>query len=245
MKRLIERFIATYGDKYKQKYLISEDKEKLCSDWLEALRFFFDRSFMGGRVDVVSAKFKKRALTVVESWKNTLEKCWNLGVNWDKKRLKGDLSRRKVNKGLDRDMVIQTLEFISRKRNYNIVLHSLNKIRNQETKELFGELNLIANVAEKKAALFIRDLVDLFGLEESISEDAFIYLQPIDTWVHQVCRRHLRILTSENPSWKEDAPKIVKHCLSLEISPVKFNQGAWYIGTHSLEILFEILQEKN
>lgn len=241
---MIERFVATYGDKYKQKYLISEDKEKLCSDWFEALRFFFDRSFMGGRLNDVSTKFEKRALTVIESWKNTLEKSWNLGVNWDRKRLDEELLGRKVNKGLDRDMVIQTLELISRKRNYNIVLHSLNKIRNQETKKLFYDLNSIDNVAEKKAALFIRDLVDLFELEESISEDTFIYLQPIDTWVHQVCRKYLRILTSENPSWKEDAPKIVKHCLSLGISPIKFNQGAWYIGTHSLEILFEILQEK-
>jgi len=31
--------------------------------------------------------------------------------------------------------------------------------------------------------------------------------------------------------------KIVNVCLELDISPIKFNQGAWFLGYHSFDIV--------
>lgn len=45
------------GDDYIARYLRSEDRDLLLSDWWEGLKFFFHRSFMRGRRDKLSYKY--------------------------------------------------------------------------------------------------------------------------------------------------------------------------------------------
>ena len=51
------RNIEQLGERYCRKYLDPLDKEKLQDNWWEALKFFFDRSFMRGRRDKLSNEY--------------------------------------------------------------------------------------------------------------------------------------------------------------------------------------------
>ena len=77
----------------------------------------------------------------------------------------------------------------------------------------------------------------LYNLEKNLQIDDYLGLQPVDTWVRQVAT-HMNII-DENDSTEESTRKIVRYCLSTGISPIQFNQGAWYLGANSFKLLLE------
>ena len=59
-------------------------------------------------------------------------------------------------------------------------------------------------------------------------KDVYYYSQPIDTWVRQVSEAIGLVGRGLNND--KIIEQIVEKCLELKISPIKYNQGAWYIG---------------
>lgn len=233
--------VSEFGKRYYSEYLVEYEKG-LDSDIWEALNFFFSKTFYGGRRDELSAKYRKIAEELINEKKNLLENNWKKGNIWDKHEMRKELKDRGVSKGADRKMVGETLEFISDKNacDHNIVRYSKELIKSGKVEELFNQIDDIHNIGKKKASFYIRDVVDLFNLDKHIKKEEYIYLQPVDTWVHQVAKS-FDILDSEKPSWGTDSKKIVDKCLTGEVSPIKFNQGAWYIGKNSLSVALENL----
>jgi hypothetical protein len=98
--------------------------------------------------------------------------------------------------------------------------------------------NGITQVGPKVAALYLRDLVMLFNLSDSVKDDSAFCLQPIDTWVRKLARK-VGIVDehADDPSIQR---AIVKACAENGIPAFRFNQGAWYLGYNALALLLAL-----
>jgi hypothetical protein len=250
MKANIEekiKFIVEKGNEYKKKYLDQYNKDTLLTDSWEALKFYFERSFMRGRKNELSNRFKNAAIKALQEFKIS-EKLEELKINgWlDEKNFKSNenplqkvLQEARVNNRGDRLMVIETLSFVSDLNEKNIIKWTVEQIKNGKIKEVYMRLISIPWIGDKLASFFIRDTVDLYELESYLSPNDFIFTQPIDTWVRQVCSE-LGIITGELSNKKSPFNKdrtqikqaILRICNQFKVSPIKFNQGAWYVGFH-------------
>ena len=63
---ILYKNIGKLGEVYKKKHLNEWDKNKLETDWWYATNFFFNHSFMRGRVDTVSLAYWKFTKIVLE-----------------------------------------------------------------------------------------------------------------------------------------------------------------------------------
>jgi len=145
-------------------------------------------------------------------------------------------------------MVVQSLKKLIKisedSGDHNIIKYAIEQLGSCElerVKDFIEEISKIHGIAIKRSTLFLRDLFDVFKLEKKITKSSqkrkiFMYLQPIDRWVFNVSKQ-LEILepTAElqDKYWEENASNIVDICLvgsKNEISPIKFNQGAWILG---------------
>lgn len=250
------RIIAEFGEVYQQRYLYNKMGRKdlqnlLKNDWYEALKFFFGMSFMGGRREELSLRFLNNAIKVLDNFdlKTKVENN-QLTENWQEdlsNKLKEGVPKEKDKKGVpkekDRKMVVFTIKFIldiNKKYNYNLINYSLEKIENSQINELYNQLDNITNVGDKKISLFLRDLICIFDLESKIPLDKQIYFQPIDIWVKKIVVK-LGIVQESERVLKNIKQIIIQKCNEAKISPIEFNQGAWYIGIHAFDILVENL----
>jgi hypothetical protein len=262
--------VVEFGDRFIKEYLSKEyfkthniDIEKVESDWWEASKFFFSRAFYQGRRDDISKKVEEKAIEILSKYfDNQYQRDKEFqrlkDTNW--KELKNELSKNigkgKIGRERDIKMIISYFNFISNLEHKNIVAYSLNKIKQKEIKDHFYELqkskrpNGIESVGPKITSLYLRDLVCINNLEDSIKKEDMIYFQPIDTWVRKIANE-LEIIESPKLSNKElknvnefkIREKIVEICDKLHVSAIKFNQGAWYLGVKSFNILLENLEK--
>lgn len=154
--------------------------------------------------------------------------------------LQAVIGKGKVGRGRDIDMVIDTLEFISRLPDKNIARYSVEMIKNNKLDKLWYGLQKskskegIRSVGKKIASLYLRDLVVILRLEQEVSYSHQIFLQPVDTWVKQIANK---IGIEETENEMKLRRTVVERCEEIRQSAIRFNEGAWYIGSHSLEIL--------
>lgn len=141
----------------------------------------------------------------------------------------------KAGKSRDIEMVLDILRFIHRCPSNDIVLYSIEEIKNGNTKKLYSEIDTIWQIGPKVTSLYLRDLVFCYDLKLS-SEDYFV-IQPIDTWVRQVLNR-LSICSKED-SDRVIIDKLLKVCDKVKVDPKKTNAGAWYLGANSFDILLD------
>ena len=242
------RSVAYYGEVYEERFLRDIDGEALRRDWYEALTFFFSKAFFQGRQDEISSRFFRNTVKFLDGlmrqqrdfqllkkygWER-LEKLFN-DENKDRNK------KRKFGKDRDIRMVIDTLKFIDQLDDKNIVNYSLNKIDRGELDELWNCLRQnIIQVGPKIASFYLRDLVSLFGLESKISiDEQIMYLFPIDTWVRKIC---IKVgIASSGMKDREIRDRMITLCRnkSIDVSPLKFNMGAWYLGKHALDVLLD------
>ena len=230
-----------------EKYIIPRfDKERILKDWWEGTKFFLGKSFYQGRRDIISAKVEERVMKVLNEYieengghpEIILEK-----ENLDdiKVHLKKVIGKGKIGRGRDVEMVISILDYLSNISNENIIRYSIDKIKSRNLKEHFLELQKIFSIGPKISSFYIRDLISIYNLEDEISKTDWIFLQPVDTWVRKVSFK-VGIIDDENEKDRIVREKIVEACLHLGLSPIKYNQGAWYIGYNSLDIVLDNLE---
>ena len=138
-------------------------------------------------------------------------------------------------------MVIGLINFIQSNKEKNIVRFLIRKIMKRDVSEAYEELDSIWSIGGKIASLILRDIVYIYKLERFLIDEDYCYLQPVDTWVHQISRQ-LK-LTKHKYICPEEAADLAKSCLKVGVNPIHFNQGAWYIGANSTKILLENLEK--
>ncbi len=258
--KIMIKNIAKFGINYQDEYLFkffTKDllKNNLKSNWYLSLKFFFDRAFMRGRKDELSVFFEEKALKVLDYLfreGEDIKKLKNLNDNFFY-ILNQNLSDEGVNNRYDREMVIGIIKFISSKikKDFNIVNYTINNIENGKIHKVYDELLNIRYIGHKISSFYLRDLVCVFD-EYKFNAKEQTYFQPIDSWVGKILIK-LNVLKESGITKKIEnlnslelyllRQTIVNKCLEASISPIEFNQGAWYIGKNSYDILLKNLDK--
>ena len=144
-------------------------------------------------------------------------------------------------------MVVNTIGVV----NYIYHTHKLNfidflvlLIKEGKIENAYCILDGIYSIGSKISSLVLRDIVHIYALEKFIKPEDYIMLQPIDTWVHQVSIAIGLIDNSKSKIYDEESSDIVSYCLKNGINPIYYNEGAWYLGSHSLEYSLNLLSVK-
>jgi hypothetical protein len=245
--------IARFGDEYRRVFLTEKSRrENLSSVWWEALLFFFARAYYQGRRDTVSKKVHEAAVGVLNELFADSDKDKAYGRmkldNWQKlsDELKVVIGKGKVGKSADIKLTIDTFKFIGSLPSKNIVSFSVEQIKTGKLREHYNQLQRsksssgIHSVGPKVASFYLRDLVSLYELDRYVLGDDLVLLQPIDAWVRKIA---LKIGLIGDPEEKDKVirQRIVEACDRAGLSSVKFNQGAWFLGYHSFEIVLRNL----
>jgi hypothetical protein len=151
------------------------------------------------------------------------------------------LKQYKVNKEGDRLMVMSLINFIQSNDEKNILLFLIEQIRAKKIAEAYRNLDGIWSIGSKIASLILRDIVYIYELENYVDRESCYFLQPIDTWVHQLSKRVG--LVDKNKIYKLEGKDITEKCFEFKTNPIQYNQGAWYIGSNSLEILLRNIDQ--
>lgn len=232
--------ISEFASYYESMILSSYNSNNLKSNWLDALYFFFHCVFFGGRRDNLSKEYKEHAFEIIKKFSNQGKKLNDEIIGEIDSKLKEKTSSGYKFPDRDRKMVNEILIKLQEIPNYNIINYTLQYLKKwnpRDIKNIYEEIREIHGIGRKKTTLFLRDLVDIFNLEdlepESLNkvqkEQMYKYFQPIDIWVSRVAS-YLGLNT--NLKNDDKALHIVKKCFELreKVSPIKFNQGAWLMG---------------
>jgi len=250
------RKVAEFSNQYIAQVLKPEVKtNSLLNDWFEAFFWFAGRAFYRGRRDELSSQFlngaKHGILNFLENKKNIerLIKLKEAGFLDDSKSWEGspivkeirslaidkENNRRPVNNINDRKLLRGALKFLLELEDsdYNVTKYTNDKINNGNTSELYKEILDIDYYGDKTACFYLRDMICIFELP--MRESDYEFIQPIDTWVKQVSERIGLISRDESKRPNNIVKqKINEACIKFKISPIEYNQGAWYIGKKGL-----------
>jgi len=90
----------------------------------------------------------------------------------------------------------------------------------------------------KSLIVYGQFIVYIYELENHLRKpDDYYFLQPIDRWVHKLSEKIG--LINKDKIYKDEAKDITDRCFEFRANPIHYNQGAWYIGAHSLQILLK------
>lgn len=235
MNRSLKDKILDYSVKYYNDFLkpLEPKRERMLEDPKEALYFFFDRVFYQGRQNSVSDRVRDEAKAAIEEFERERGDFKALFDLQNHGRLRELLSLRigkgKVGRKLDKDLVISLLEFGAKVKGNNLVSFLKDNFQRGRVRSLFLELQKIRGIGPKISSFILRDFSVLYGLDQGLSDDDYVVLQPIDVWVRKVGVL-LGLYKSTEETDKRIRIYIVDYCISQKLSPPRFNQGMWYYG---------------
>ena len=263
--------IAEFHKNYENENLVERIRSK--NEYLKspknALFFILSLSFYQGRRDKISEGFEKNAKDALEKFFKEIDPFSSafrrISIKEKKKKLKAFEYEKKlkpryskllealevngVNKKGDRLMVGSLINFIESSEEKNLVKMIIQKIKSKKLEEVYNELDDIWSIGPKIASLILRDIVYIYKLESYLTKESYYYLQPVDTWVHQVSEK-LELIDLEKAKDKNDKSKIygdeskdiTDKCFEFGVNPIHYNQGAWYVGKNSLKVLLKNLE---
>lgn len=273
--KILVKKIVKFHKNYENENLKSriERKSEYLKSPKDALFFILSLSFYQGRLDETSEKFEKKAKKALEEFfketnpfsrsfrrihivKYTEGKKKELNASEYEEELKPryselleNLKENGLNKRGDRLMVAGLINFIESNEEKNLVKMIIQKIKSKKLEEVYNELDDIWSIGPKIASLILRDIVYIYKLEPYLNKESYYYLQPVDTWVHQVSEK-LELIDLEKAKDKNDKSKIYEDeskditdkCFEFGVNPIHYNQGAWYVGKNSLKVLLKNLE---
>ena len=209
----------------------------------KAFEFITGFSFYQGRRDEISQKFEEKAKAIIlplirtDNIFSTSSKIITGKTNLENEynKIYCLLKNGGINKKGDRLMVISIINFIQSIDHHNILLYLVDLIKSRRIANAYQQLDDIWSIGPKIASLILRDVVYVYELETILKNKDYYYLQPVDTWVHQISK-HIGIVT-KNDIYKNESLDIVNKCHEFGVNPIHYNQGAWYLGTNSHKII--------
>lgn len=249
--------IAALAQRYNDEILSEWGRGRdLQKNWFKAFNFFLAYVYYQGRSDTLSDRYYENAIKALrrhfgagagsqgrlrEAWKAKWiphDPDWHVYAGARNPIWKA-LTVANAGKHRDREMVVDILRYVHGLVNHNVVTHSLREIRAGRILTHQADLQSIWQIGPKTSSFYLRDLCSLYGVE--LEADGAEAVQPIDTWVWQICEAVGIAADSDDlPSVRR---KLLAACDSAGVSASAFNTGAWYLGTHSLEIAIEFLKK--
>lgn len=249
-KKILNK-IDYLGNLYQEEYLKKYTSQLLEKDWWNGLSLFLNHSFYQGRRDEVSEQVEKAAMNILKNYfpKQDISDIDKRDLENIKKELVQVIGKRKIGKARDIEMIIDILRFVKKLYQKNLTTHSLKIIKDNKEKpgsirRHYEELKTIRQIGDKIASFYLRDLVSIYKLDDYISNDDLRFLQPIDVWVRKVAFR-IGIISDDRLLDDKVRIAIVNICKLCGLSSLKFNQGAWYLGKKSFDILLNNIEKIN
>lgn len=234
--------IAAFSEHHRR----TEGREKALptDDEVDALLFFLRRSFYGGRRVELSEEYFDHAKEVITDHRSRIESglSENQGADW-LKPIRRELGA-KIENSADCRMVISLLEWLSDDypSDESIVRRSLDAIEDGKLEDHHRTIREnVHNVGPKKTSLYLRDIVAIRDIEQMV-EDNWEYIIPIDTQIERVVTEVIE-QDIDADTWKDSARLIADVCRRHSVSPIRFDEGAWYVGANALDILLDSLAE--
>lgn len=232
LPRILEKFSQNYDLAQKmwfKKAFVIIDPTQLLNDSLNAILFFtgfaHERSGRNPRFSLYHRVAIKKALKNRSFDDVLLNNSYFPSDVW--KEFKG--MAEKPNERITKGVVKNILEKMMIKKEPNIV----SIVSKQPVIDSYLWLKGIRGIGPKIASLFLRDVESLIRPWKNIPQQNLYCLQPIDRWV--------RFWSKEcwpNQTWPKEyqveswAKKVVNLCTQNNINPQKFNNGAWFVGSH-------------
>jgi hypothetical protein len=264
---MYERFLKQFEEKGYLSYqyarsLYDGTREDIVNDWWLSLISFYDRIFYQGRRDALSSTFERATVEVLEEFlgddkerklielsSQGLLEWENYGYTKGKEltepychELREALDSKRTGKGRDKEMVVDTLKFISKLDGFNVLRYTVKRVGSGEIQQHYRELTKIRQIDQKTGRLWLRDIIVTYELEGHLKQQDVELLIPVDTWVEQVA---LKLgIVDDAMRTEKISKKIVEICNTNDICPIRFGAGLWIIGSHSLELLLERILEE-
>lgn len=260
MKTHVVKKIAALSKRYEEEVLKQWQPRKndYLADWFEALDFLLAHIYFQGRRDQLSERYYKAAKSALDEYfgSDPMHRQRRFLEAWESRWIPNDEGLRKFDiersplsraliehhagKGRDQEMVLDVLRYIHKLTDWNVVRHSLDQVRDGKILQHQKELMLIRQIGPKTSAFYLRDICALYNLSTSSSDAATT--QPIDTWVRQVSELIGIIDKTDNNIIVVE--KIGRACYEAGVSGDEYNSGAWYLGTHSLRLALNFMDDQ-
>ncbi len=254
MNRLVLSRIASFGIELEEEITKKHNPDLLTSNRNASLSFFLKNTAYGGRRDrlaeIIGANIvlattdflNTSASKSMDRYRHHLE-CWK---PTDVAFRRGMLPRPDIERS------VGIYEWWSNEGDLKRILEVISK---GQIESVYVRLHGIHGVGPKKAKLLLRMLVSLYGLEDTIKKvnaQHLVYAQPIDVWVYRAAKR-LELIQTDitepvNPNKiqlveQQIGEEIVESCIEVGVSPIKFNEGAWFLFVRSPEWLWSKLSD--
>lgn len=230
--------VAAFSEPYRAEYLESVGDTKPGNDPFR-LRFFLKKAMAGARHESTSATYRKAAETVLRENQDRIKRRLNGEDVFPDSELESELKDAGLTNGADRQMVIDIIDLLADiNDDHDIVAYTRERIETGGIEVIHDRLTDIHNIAQKKAALFLRDVVTIWDLEDQLSWAEYRYVFPVDTQVRQVATE-LGIV-DDGVSRNQLIDAILEACRP-DVSPVELNQGAWYLGANAFDVVMNNL----
>jgi endonuclease III len=229
--------VASFDDHYRADYLDSKTT-RAEGDPFE-ISLLFESVFAGARSQSVSRRYREAAETVLRQHESDIKNRWDStadGLSDD--QLREALVDAGLTNQYDRQMVVDIVTLLGELDGQSITDYVVTELESRAAEEMFDRFQAVQNIGPKKATLYLRDIVVVHDLEAHIQPDDYRYLFPVDTWVHRVGRR-LGIVDTADPDWRANSESLVRACTEQDISPLAFNQGAWYLGANAFDLVID------
>jgi hypothetical protein len=191
--------------------------EKIRTNEKEALKFFLNAYAYGGRAGAPKSFSIIATHCVEENWTQ------NANIIWERFQELVPRPNQNTNPLYPGDNGGNKVSAIG---HFNFQQQILENLQNGDPQSAHEHLTQIRGVGRKIASFFLRDIAYFFKINTANwGPDKFKWLQPIDRWVGKVSE----ILGIDGG---QDLPtNICSVCIRNGISPLKFNQGAWYFSS--------------
>jgi len=266
-EKLIKRIEEVGREFYQKKILVealqkaAASKEKLLEDKIAALKLFLSCAFMRGRDDALSLRYLDCAHSIIDSNQNLIfenpgkviiERSGRKIIGWNinsGNRENKEENKDKTNKSfleayveeVNREgikinpadlILLESVGKMLSDPSFNIIKFTVDNLAEGKAKEAYSYLSK-PMIKDKIVSLFLRDCTAIFELKPKNKEE-FYYLLPVDTWLEKIGEK---IWSTKNH--KQLKTKMIEETTS----PILFNQGAWFVGKYSFELLLEEFQK--
>lgn len=236
--------VASFSEGYREEFLDEPPVDLGPEEDPFQVRLLLMKIFASARSETTSIQYRKRTETVLREHEQSIRARWDGSEDGiTDAELDQQLADEGVGNQHDRQMVVETLDYLGTldEQGHDVIAYTTDAIPKGEIETVYEELTDIHNIGPKKATLYLRDVVTHWNLEEHLDGKQYRYVFPIDTWVFRAADE-IGIVSTDSLSWVTNSTEIVEAC-GEDVSPIAFNQGAWYLGANAFSVLIEHLAQ--
>lgn len=222
-------------DKYPDLVGVGSRPALLDANPVTALAFFYalpafnrsgaPRAYRSFAITALDDTSSSRKIDTARFWETFQEICRDQGYG--------------VNEKMNRGVIVEGADLANRRGNlYDWVHREVSTTGRLQP--LYEEVVDITGIGENLAMFFLRDAIWVADIESKVGEGGHFYLQPTTAPIKECAKG---IWPGRNNHDHGLAAELTKFCLNEGVSPIEFNQGAWYFTRFVTDSKSDIARE--